>query len=395
MRAQTSQSRMTGSKRLSDHLADGYGRSHLSSSDLRAGKRARSSVSYVDDSSGSDEIGPVPPRSSHSGQGIGAHLLVSANELIEGGPCGRCKSRLAKTWTRGLAFSGGTFCDVCVLDDGRQRLQSADTPCAHCNRKISIGFSYQRDIGQLCFHCCFLLKPSLRSQHLLEDLPKLGDAPGDSLNPGKVVILTSSLSQSTNRLLGQLEGLKELDVRVVDEWNHQVTHTVLAGDGPIARRTVKYCLSVLNGCWCVNPRWVEACVNFKRIVPPLLFEMEGDSYATGGPRKARSVRSSGRTPALFAGLNMYLHVPGNFTGPPSVSNIRAFIRAGGGVVRDTPRMEKRSRETNIVLFLADAKPGEAAKVKKATGTTPMLWTWIMDSISHFEVLDFDKYHVPM
>lgn len=128
------------------------------------------------------------------------------------------------------------------------------------------------------------------------------------------------------------------------------------------------------------------------------FEIIGDIFGMGGPRKGR-LRVKNKERPLFSGYKMFLL--GDYEAPnPSKADLKKIIQYGGGEVLN--RLPKKSSKKNdsvgekiVILsqveYLRDDK--EAPKVKQEYGYTPINYTWLLDSVSNHDLLNLSEYEI--
>ena len=194
-------------------------------------------------------------------------------------------------------------------------------------------------------------------------------------------------------------------VRVVNEYTAEVTHCIAAttrrNEQFFTRRTMKYCIAVLQHIPIVSVEWVreiagviDAIIQEKRdrheggedaFSLPLEEFPSHEEYWVVGDEQARRLLAGGPRRSfdqsdgmLFAGLQM--EVRGEFKSPlPSRSAIEDLIHRGGGIVRrhDVEKEEK-------VVVVADV--GKKEGIMK--GVT---YYWLLDCISNYQIEDQTDY----
>ena len=231
---------------------------------------------------------------------------------------------------------------------------------------------------------------------------------------------------------------------LAESWCPEVTHVVCGGveaDGGrrtkirTARRTFKYMMGILHGCWVVSGDWVEACLSARTKVAEEDYEIQQDALGSaGGPAKARKLvalqnvprrqpkgKHVSRTSAkghslrtavpgayLLKGFEVYLH--GVFSGKNREHLLQVLSSAGAKVLKRMPvqgvvRDEDCSKERGgiILVELPDSNPNETARFKaniasetwfahaKGANVPIVSHKWVSDSISRFEALPLSEY----
>ncbi|KAJ1982370.1 hypothetical protein H4R35_000325 [Dimargaris xerosporica] len=104
-----------------------------------------------------------------------------------------------------------------------------------------------------------------------------------------ILIASSNLLPEHLTCLQKLS--KRLNISLTSELTNQTTHLVVETNEErmATKRTKKYLVAVLRGCWVVSTDWVAACLRQSNHVSEDAFEVLGDSKTTipGGPRRAR------------------------------------------------------------------------------------------------------------
>ena len=188
------------------------------------------------------------------------------------------------------------------------------------------------------------------------------------------------------------------DVKVSREINEKTSHVIVGSldENHLARfRSRSFLVGILRGCWMVSPEWVEACLDSGCFVDESEFEVQGDVHAKGGPEKGRRARSQSYSyqdmahQSLFGSLNVRLM---KSTWPPDqMKNYEAVdkvLTVGGARVKGE---EDRDAPVTIV-FSAKVIIGGAA-TDNQMGVHTVSYKWVFDSVSHYALIDFDKYSV--
>ncbi|KAL6071313.1 E3 ubiquitin-protein ligase TRIM47 [Balamuthia mandrillaris] len=248
----------------------------------------------------------------------------------------------------------------------------------------------------------------------------------------KFVLLGTGLDKKKTAELRQV--CNKLGGKMVNKFTKEVTHLVTADSSLTMRRTIKYFLSLLKGgVWIVNWDWIEYSSKQKKFLEESLFEIRGDTVATGAPSKARlnnsscsscSSSSSSSTSAtntrkkLFHGKTFFL--AGKFDPPnPKKTELESIIEAGGGTVLSSLQKKQKTRkasnhtdkkrssekrkrkeeheeeeghETIYVLCDPTCSTEEVKKIERRCGRRPLSLLWLLDSLSHFRLLDASPYY---
>ncbi|KAL6044114.1 E3 ubiquitin-protein ligase TRIM47 [Balamuthia mandrillaris] len=257
----------------------------------------------------------------------------------------------------------------------------------------------------------------------------------------KFVLLGTGLDKKKTAELRQV--CNKLGGKMVHKFTKEVTHLVTADSSLTMRRTIKYFLSLLKGgVWIVNWDWIEYSSKQKKFLEESLFEIRGDTVATGAPSKARlnnssssssssssasscsssSASSSASAPntrkKLFHGKTFFL--AGKFDPPnPKKTELESIIEAGGGTVlsslqkkqqtrkasnhtdkkrssekrkRKEEHEEEEGHETIYVLCDPTCSTEEVKKIERRCGRRPLSLLWLLDSLSHFRLLDTSPYY---
>ncbi|KAJ1983805.1 hypothetical protein H4R34_001048 [Dimargaris verticillata] len=219
------------------------------------------------------------------------------------------------------------FCQDCI----HHSLSSKNTACPLCKTPITKrSLAHQEAFGDVAAAVhrvieafehtvgntleALLDSPCIDNQLLAEPQPNLSQAypypgkelatQGDPLPPsqltlpampssvptqGGLLITSSNLSPEHMTALQKLS--QRLNIPLTSELSNQTTHLVVEVDDErmATKRTKKYMVAVLRGCWVVSTDWVAACLRQRKRVSEDSFEVLGDSKTTipGGPRRAR------------------------------------------------------------------------------------------------------------
>lgn len=100
---------------------------------------------------------------------------------------------------------------------------------------------------------------------------------------------------------------------------------------------------------------------------------------------------------LFSSLKFYVY-PGRWQSPaPSKPEVRQLIELGGGsVVASLPavRGERRAKDDfEITILLDGVTPSEQVReIRKKYGVRPINYTWLVDSVGTYTLLDVKRYY---
>ena len=199
--------------------------------------------------------------------------------------------------------------------------------------------------------------------------------------------------------------IAQLGGRTVDEFDDaqglRVTHVVTgltAGDDTHrAQRTLKYCCGVLSGAWIVSFEWVLESLAAREWVEESDFELRGDTYGAGAPKKARIALRKG-TQRLFSGLRICF--AGEFT-QPSRKDLQRVARIGGAdnlaalpsPTTTMPEYLAEVKHTHVVIDPERTDAAAAHEIHLVCGLVPLSYHWLLDSVSHYAIQSFDKYRI--
>lgn len=212
---------------------------------------------------------------------------------------------------------------------------------------------------------------------------------------GQSIILLTSLINETASINSIGRFVERFALQRLSSWSETVTHLVTPAKDHVAKRTLKYFLSILHGCWIVSTDWVEAANRTGHLPREVDYEVIGDETfpVEEGPRRARLSRAAGEAP-LLAGYSFYLY--GTF-GAPSASELALLIRkAGAQLITSIGQLRERKGPTCRTLILCD--PTKQADFEKDAGVIakhrPLLaTTWLLDCISTYQIVDITPYIV--
>jgi hypothetical protein len=181
----------------------------------------------------------------------------------------------------------------------------------------------------------------------------------------------------------------KLGARVSNRFTPQVTHLIVgATNNNIARRTMKYSCAIICGVWILNYDWVKNCLESNRFVEEEPFEIIGDNFAQGGPKKGREAKMNNQS-ALLANLNIHIAGRFNINTPPKKEFVELCRWAGANIVT---REQELQNSGNSVVVVVDQCETSARLRKKFRNIRPVAYKWLMDSISHYKILDCSTYH---
>jgi hypothetical protein len=200
---------------------------------------------------------------------------------------------------------------------------------------------------------------------------------------------------------------KNLGARLSSKMTPQVTHVVTPVDHEgLAKRTIKFASGIVCGSWIVGYQWVQECMKRDRFVDEEPFEVKGDNVAKEGPSLGRNARASNKE-GIFSHLFIFLY--GKFKSPnPSKPELHNLAEWGGATMLKkmpsakelitngtTPRKKNatptKSMENTVIIVENDITAQILQDVKKASGLTPIKFTWLLDSVSRYKLLDRTIY----
>lgn len=186
---------------------------------------------------------------------------------------------------------------------------------------------------------------------------------------------------------------KVLKARVVEKISTQVTH-VIAGSNKENRskRTLKFASGVICGAWIVGYQWVKQCLEYKRFVEEAPFEISGDMYGLGAPKKGREAREN-EASALFSDMTVYVLGDYDDGKHPSQLELINLCRWGGATAYKSPPKKNISEKKNTFVVVDKLQNEEYLKrIESVSGLKPVYFTWLLECVSHYKVLHPDKYY---
>lgn len=209
------------------------------------------------------------------------------------------------------------------------------------------------------------------------------------------IILLTSLVNETTSITDVGRFVERFALQRLSSWSDTVTHLVTPAKDHVAKRTLKYFLSILHGCWIVSTDWMEAANRTGKLPREFGYEVTGDEAfpVEEGPRRARLSRAAGEAP-LLAGYSFYLY--GTF-GAPSIDELALLIRkAGAQLITSIGQLREMKGPTCRTLILCD--PNKQADFEKDVSVIakhrPLLaTTWLLDCISTYQIVDITPYIV--
>eukprot|EP00043_Microstomoeca_roanoka_P000290 m.27338 g.27338 ORF g.27338 m.27338 type:complete len:703 (+) comp10232_c0_seq1:10-2118(+) len=208
--------------------------------------------------------------------------------------------------------------------------------------------------------------------------------------------LTDTLKSEAQRLCRLVGG------SIQSHMSPDVTHIVTTcNDKGQVKRTIKYLQGVLSGCWILDASWLYACKNASNWVAEEAYQIQADNVAQGGARRAHASFER-KEPRLFDGCQFFFAKPTDVEPPgPNETDLKALVLLGGGKVlsreplgtKDTQRVGLppfHSSPTNtastFVVTATEAEREKYASHHHRDGVRCVVRTWIIDTISHFEIL---------
>jgi len=235
----------------------------------------------------------------------------------------------------------------------------------------------------------------------------------------KFVLLGTSLSTESTENLNQ--AVNSLGGTILKHYNSSVTHIITDYNILIkhqsnlstnnnnqegkdvtlktVRRTIKFLFGILEGKWILTSDWIKQSIAEGQWIQEEPYEVDGDAHGNiGGPRKGRIAASQQSAP-LFHATKFLLH--GEFTTPTRTELKKLIVYGGGEVLKGTADLKTASKETELSMLgentqfvvICDAQlPTERVrKVAEMFGIEPVKTSWILDSISCFEILPLQNY----
>ncbi|XP_021733074.1 protein BREAST CANCER SUSCEPTIBILITY 1 homolog [Chenopodium quinoa] len=151
----------------------------------------------------------------------------------------------------------------------------------------------------------------------------------DSGRPAeKVVLCCSALATVDKEAVSELA--KSSGAEVLGHWNPSVTHVVAStNENGACKRTLKVMMGILEGKWILSIKWVQACLEAKRLIEEVPYEITSDIHGVqDGPRLGR-LRLLNKQAKLFSGINFYFTV--DFE-PSYKGYLQDLVTAAGGTV---------------------------------------------------------------
>lgn len=148
-----------------------------------------------------------------------------------------------------------------------------------------------------------------------------------------------------------------------------------------AKRTVKYMLCVLYGCWIVDYKWVRDSLIAGIWLPEEAYTISGDPIGIGAPEYFRNPN----TPKLFANLTFGTYGPFLATGI-AISDVAAIIKAAGGEYIGKKCVEQADTVSIVISNqrLRHTKQFQCPVLKPA---------WLFDCITLQKLLPTEKYQI--
>ena len=209
------------------------------------------------------------------------------------------------------------------------------------------------------------------------------------------------------KLLSSSDGVAH--VKISKDVSERTSHVIVGGldENGLARyRSRNFLLGILRGCWMLSTEWVDACVECGYLVDETEYEVKGDIYARGGPEKGRKSSLSSYShqdttkQSLFG--NLRVRIMRSTWPKDQMKNYEAvekvLLIGGATLLKD----DDRDALLSIVFATKGSRGGgsSSASVSAASavfssddqmGVNTVNYRWVFDSISHFELLDFDQY----
>lgn len=182
---------------------------------------------------------------------------------------------------------------------------------------------------------------------------------------------------------------------------HIICHQINASRQ--VKRTLKYMLGMVAGCWIVDFSWVEASAVAGYWVDENPFEISRDDTNRRSdvgrciPALARESQVSQKPHLLFGTLTCSLS--GLFSDPkdiPKSSVIQLLTVGGASMVSLTSSrslLQDLDNPTSVVIFFSkDVGKTQRKKLEQCYPGIPVLSvSWVLDSISHYRTLPYTDY----
>ncbi|KAJ1926992.1 hypothetical protein IWQ60_003331 [Tieghemiomyces parasiticus] len=179
--------------------------------------------------------------------------------------------------------------------------------------------------------------------------------------------VASNLSPKDTSALAQLA--TQMRGSITHNVDDSVTHLIVAAtnDRLIEKRTKKYLLALLHGCWIVTTDWVSSALASPN-TPETDFEVQGDAKSgpIRGPTLAREAatqritnQATGMDGRLFTGIRFYLDVRPGDNVSPSPDDIRECISAAGGVLLTATELMQLLADTE---WVASGPPDDQSSI---------------------------------
>lgn len=173
-----------------------------------------------------------------------------------------------------------------------------------------------------------------------------------------LVLCGTGLNEESRRLLRRARAVLGGATSVVEDFDaasvtHVVTQCAGGEGGRVCKRTLKFALGVLTGCWIVSTEWLSAVLRTGGRVEEGPYEVQGitQSPQCRAPELGRGAVSTGVAP-LFSGLTFRLLDP--LAKSLSREDAMALVRAGGGVLAAegsplAPLSSAQAREKTLAI----------------------------------------------
>lgn len=226
--------------------------------------------------------------------------------------------------------------------------------------------------------------------------------PLPSISPTITDITVTVIESNLLAKVEQLAALISPDgkVKISKVLNDRTSHVIVGSvdENRLAQfRSKSFLLGILQGCWLVGSNWVEASLENGYLVDETEFEVRGvqGDVNLGGPERGRQHRALSYShkdktkQSLFGSMKIRLLKK---TWPPEHSkNLEAVEKAllvGGAIL---VKEEDVDAPLTVVYATAGMQSSSRLPTDDQMGVNTVGYRWVFDSISYFELLDFDRY----
>lgn len=209
----------------------------------------------------------------------------------------------------------------------------------------------------------------------------------------KKILWTRNISEANVAKLKRL--CRKEGVKFVEEFDEEVTHLVTAeARGLCKTRSMKYLMGVMHGCWVLSEQWVEDSAGGGAFREEEAYEIRGDPYAAGAPRKSRTNSGCRK---IFDGYFFHIAARKIAIQNETIAHIIRCIELGGGQLLDrplAPNEESGQKVGTKCIVLCEPKAPRAvlAALRRKWGVEPLSYCWVLNSISQFVAVPEAQIH---